>query len=67
MSFTCHTCRDTCRVTDYPRFYGDPQKGVSCPYCAPPRETPAQAEAQRIADCQRIEDEIERLHKEMVP
>lgn len=63
MTLTCPTCRDTRRVTDYPRFYGDPQKGMTCPDCASPRETPAQADAKRIAETRRIEDEIERLHE----
>lgn len=45
MSFRCHTCRDTGRVTERGRFYGDRDITGTCPDCQV-RMTQAEWEAE---------------------
>lgn len=62
MTFSCPQCKDTGRVTDRGRRYGDPDIGKPCPDCAT-RRNQAQAVAEmqaRIDERHRLEDAIDR-------
>lgn len=61
MTFACPQCRDTGRVTDRGRFYGDLDIGKPCPDCTT-RQNQADAVAEmqaRIEERHRIEDRID--------
>lgn len=64
--YACHFCRDAGRVVDPPRLYGDRADRWKCPYCAPARQTQAEANAEqraRIAQRHIYEDRIDELRR----